>query len=230
MVEKQVCWRDADDDVAVCFAGPGEEPFLVDAVRALAGAGVEPAWMRQVHSAVVADAVPGCAGRVDALFARREDLALAVVTADCVPVLLAAPAGRGRPRELAAVHAGWRGLAGGILGATLARFAPGSEIAAWIGPAIGRCCYEVGEDVARRVTAGLARAADEAGPSPAVHPGPAGRPHLDLRAVTEGQLRQGGVARIRHLDRCTRCEPRLASYRRDGRAAGRNLALIWIRR
>lgn len=165
--------------------------------------------------------MPGCAGEADALATRRRDLALAVVTADCVPVLIAAESPGAEP-ALAAVHAGWRGVASRIAPAAVERLGarPGA-MAAWIGPAIGGCCYEVGEDVARRVAAG---AGAEGG---FARPGPRGRPHVDLAAAVESQLRAAGVGRIRRVDRCTRCDPDLWSYRREGRAAGRNLAIIY---
>ena len=91
------------------------------------------------------------------------------MTADCVPVLVAGPEG------LAAIHAGWRGIVGGIIPATLARMkGEPAEWTAWVGPAIGACCYEVGDDVARQVVGA-------SGPEVAI-PGPAGKPHLDLPA------------------------------------------------
>ncbi len=211
------CWRDGSGEVAVCFAGKGPRLERAAAIRALVPAGIEPAWLEQIHSATVREAVAGGAGTGDALITRRPALALAVFTADCVPILLA---GRGR---VAAVHAGWRGIALRIVPAALARLGvPGAETTAWIGPAIGACCYEVGEEVAERVV--VASAEDIA------QRRPAGRPHLDLAAASRAQLRAGGVAEIRSLERCTRCDAaHLWSYRRDGAAAGRNLALIWRR-
>jgi copper oxidase (laccase) domain-containing protein len=91
-----------------------------------------------------------------------------------------------------------------------------------VGPAIGACCYEVGEEVAARVVAASA-------PEVAVA-GPAGRPHLDLPHAARLQLAAAGVAEVIVLPRCTRCdEENLYSYRREGRRAGRNLAFIWRR-
>jgi YfiH family protein len=147
-----------------------------------------------------------------------------VVTADCVPVLLAGPAG------IAAVHAGWRGVVAGVVGAAVAAMREarrlvagqwqGTELAAWIGPAIGPCCYETGGDVAAQVAA-----ASEPG---VVSPGPAGRPHLDLQAAVQWQLAAAGVAEIQTVALCTRCAAeQLHSYRRDGRGAGRNHSFIW---
>ncbi|MCP4664359.1 MAG: peptidoglycan editing factor PgeF [bacterium] len=211
------CWRDGLGEVAVCFAGKGPRLERAAAIRALVPAGVEPAWLEQIHSATVREAIPGGAGAGDALITRRPALALAVLTADCVPILLA-----GRDR-VAAVHAGWRGIAQRIVPAALARLGvPGDETTAWIGPAIGACCYEVGEEVAERVSA--------AGPEDVAHRGPSGRPHLDLAAAARAQLRAAGVDEIHRLECCTRCDAaHLWSYRRDRTAAGRNLALIWRR-
>ena len=92
--------------------------------------------------------------------------------------------------------------------------------ALWIGPAIGPCCYEVGDDVARRVQAASSEAV--------VLEGPRGRPHLDLVAAARVQLERNGVGDIRAIRACTRCDAgHLWSYRRDGASAGRNVAAIW---
>ena len=94
--------------------------------------------------------------------------------------------------------------------------------AAWIGPAIGVCCYEVGEEVADRVGA--------VGGPEVVRSGGGDRPHLDLARAVEYQLRRAGVESIERLGPCTRCSPRLLhSYRRDGAGAGRNLTYVWRR-
>ncbi len=176
---------------------------------------VQPAWLDQVHSHHVVEARPGENGCGDALVSDRARLGLAVVTADCVPILLA-----GGP-QIAAVHAGWKGLASSILLATLESLkVRGSDVTAWIGPAIGSCCYEVGNDVADQVIAASTREVSR--------PGPRGRPHLDLVAAATWQLERNGVSAIHSLGLCTRCETeRLFSYRRDGPGAGRNYALIW---
>ena len=175
----------------------------------------EPAWLAQIHSATVIEARAGDNGRGDALVSDRRGLVLTVVTADCVPVLLAGA------RQIAAVHAGWRGLAQSILPRVLERFtAPPDELTAWIGPAIGPCCYEVGQDVADRVLASSSAAVASEGPR--------GRPHLDLVAAARGQLERKGVTAVYSVGVCTRCEAsRLWSFRREGSGAGRNIAMIW---
>ncbi len=186
-------------------------------LRRVLPSGVEPAWPRQVHSATVLDACPGRNPAGDALVTDRHELAVAVVTADCVPVLLAGD------RWVAAVHAGWRGLAQSILPAAIERLrATSGAITAWIGPAIGPCCYEVGHDVADRVKA--------ASTGEVVRSGGHGRPHLDLVAAARSQLEGSGDVRINVVEACTRCDDtRLWSYRRDGPGAGRNVAAIWRR-
>lgn len=213
-------WRDAGHGAEVRFAGkaavPRDIPALVQRIGPPDG---EAVWLRQVHGATAVAARPGRVEEGDALFTHTPGQVLAVVTADCVPVLLAAP------DAVAAVHAGWRGIVAGVVPATIERLAtPAEAMTAWIGPAIGACCYEVGDEVAAQVIgASGARGASIA------RPGPRGRPHLDLRAAVARQLARAGVTAIRTIDVCTRCdEARLWSYRRDGRRAGRNVALIWL--
>ena len=158
---------------------------------------------------------PGFCGEGDALYTEEKGLALSVMTADCVPVLMAGPGG------IAAIHAGWRGIVSGIIPATLEKLAGRpSEWTAWIGPSIGVCCYEVGDDVASQVVAA-------SGPEIAV-PGPAGKPHLDLPGAARRQLARAGVADVIVLTRCTRCDAEtLWSYRREGKQAGRDVGFIW---
>lgn len=210
-------WRSRKGPVEVAFAGRGPAGERDEVLRRVAShAPVDLAWATQIHSAICLPARPGACGEGDALWTERAGLALSVVTADCVPVVLAGPGG------IAAVHAGWRGLVNGVIAATL-RELPGSLSGwtAWIGPAIGACCYEVDEDVAARV---VAAAGD---PAVAV-PGPAGRPHLDLPGVARRQLETAGVGEVLWLVRCTRCdEERLSSYRREGKGGGRNVGFIW---
>ena len=159
---------------------------------------------------------PGLSGEGDALWTSTAELALVVVTADCVPVLVASPA------AVAAVHAGWRGICAGVVGAAVAALEPsGAPLTAWIGPAIGPCCYEVGEDVATRVAA--------ASSSDVLMRRGAGRPRLDLPRAVYEQLERAGIADVRMLRRCTRCDPSLASFRRDGPQCGRNYSVIWRR-
>jgi polyphenol oxidase len=209
-------WRDRRGPVEVVFTGRGPAGERDEVLQRVDPAAPGVAWAKQIHSArVLAAAASGLQGEGDALTTRNAGLVLCVVTADCVPVLLAGPGG------LAAVHAGWRGIAGGVLPETLAGVAgPLREWTAWVGPAIGACCYEVGPEVAEQVAA----ASDPA----VVLTGPAGRPHLDLHEAVRRQLAAAGVGEVVCVPRCTRCDPeRLWSYRREGARAGRNHAFIW---
>lgn len=207
--------------VAFGDAGDGDgrsDPSARAAMAAALGIPSEWAYARQVHGTEVRNvARPGPAGEADALVTRVAGLSVAVATADCVPVALH---GEG---AAAIVHAGWRGAAAGVVTAARAVMAAagGPPQRAAIGPCIGPCCYEVGDEVAARVAA----ASDES----VIAPGPGRRPHLDLRAAVAGQLGRAGVAAIRVVEECTRCRPeRLWSYRREGPGAGRNVALVWL--
>jgi YfiH family protein len=210
------CWRGELGAAQFAFYGKSSGGDQRDVDAALEHAGLELAWLRQVHSARVVDAEAGDCGEGDALITRRAGLALRVATADCVPVLLAAR------QAIAAVHAGWRGLAGGVLTAAASRLLGDGPIGAVIGPAIGVCCYEVGSEVAAAV-------AQRAGTAAVIRGRGGGRrPHLDLRQAARLELERAGVGEIVMLDACTRCDAeRLWSYRRDGKRAGRNLALVW---
>lgn len=208
-------WEAGAGEVRVLFTGVGPRDTREEVLAAVAGHALPLAWARQIHSATVLDASPGLCGEGDALVTRERGLALAVASADCVPVVLAGPDG------IAAVHAGWRGLAAGVIPAAVrAATAQPAAWTAWIGPAAGACCYEVGEEVAAQVAAASA--------PEVVVPRPAGRPHLDLQAAARRQLAAAGVGDVRWLPQCTRCDAeRLWSYRRQGTAAGRNLAFVW---
>jgi len=155
------------------------------------------------------------AGPCDAIVTRLPGIGLVVQTADCVPVLLAAS------DAIGAVHAGWRGAAANVAGAAAKSFLastgdPGS-IRAWLGPAIGPCCYEVGGEVAEQFAGEFVRE------------GAGGKYRLDLPAVVRSQLEAAGIlpGKIAVSAACTRCGgERFASYRRDGQRAGRMIALI----
>ncbi len=209
-------WSDREAGVEVRFVGRGPAASRSRILRDAAGRALDLAWLEQVHSARVREARPGSCGRGDALVTRRPGLALAVVSADCVPVVVG---GGGR---LAVLHAGWRGIVAGVVARAVERL--GGEAAAlraWVGPAIGPCCYEVGADVAERVAA--------ASGEETVRAGERGRPHLDLPGAVGLQLAARGVHEVHALAVCTRCRPELLwSYRRDGQAAGRNLTFAWL--
>jgi len=166
------------------------------------------ATLKQVHSAecVLGAGRSGVLGSGDALLENTPGVVVAVKTADCVPLLLVDPI----RRAVAAVHAGWRGtvaeIAPGAVAAMGARFGSrAGDLHAAIGPAIGKCCYEVGPEVAARF-------------------GVNGRAHIDLADTIRRQLEAVGVAghRIYLAGLCTKCHgDRFHSFRRDGEAAGR---------
>lgn len=207
-------WRFAARGARALFLGRGAPGRDEVWPQALLPADVRRSWLRQVHSDRVLDARPGLCGEGDALRVEGTGLAAVVATADCVPIVAIGE------RSVVAIHAGWRGLVAGVIGAAIGRLDPDPETVAWIGPAIGPCCYEVGEDVASAVVAASAAGVRRAGAR--------GRPHLDLAAAATLQLRAAGIGRIRQIAACTRCRPEwLWSHRGDGPRAGRNLALVW---
>lgn len=203
----------------------GDDPAAVRANRALLRAllPAEPAWLSQVHgSTVLAAATVRDAPRADASLATRSGAVCAVQTADCLPVLFCDLEGA----VVAAAHAGWRGLAGGVLENTVRamRAAGAGEIMAWLGPAIGPENFEVGQDVR---AAFLARdpAAEQAFRE---RDGAPGKYLADLYLLARQALEKAGVRSIHGGGRCTVRERDLFySYRRDG-VTGRMASLIWI--
>jgi len=171
--------------------------------------------VKQIHSAdcVFAEGRRGNLGQGDALLDNTPGSALAVKTADCVPILLADE----RLRAVAAVHAGWRGAVAGIarraVESLVERFGTNpADLHAALGPAIGQCCYEVGPEVA-------------------AHFGRAGRAHIDLLEANRAQLRSVGIPanRIYPACLCTMCRAdEFHSYRRDKEAAGRMYSFIGV--
>lgn len=208
-------WRARQGDVEVRFTGRGPAGEREDVLKRIEPGAPPVAWAQQIHSAIALPAQAGRCGEGDAVYGDAPGLALSVITADCVPVLLA-----GRDGRLAAVHAGWRGLVGGVIAETLKAVGGGGPgWTAWIGPTIGPCCYEVGDEVAGQVAAA-------SGPEVVV-PGPA-KAHLDLVAAARRQLHDAGVTEVHSVASCTRCDAeRLYSYRREGKGAGRNVAFLW---
>ena len=211
-------WSFASGDVQVRFVGraPARDGEPESVLSALRGAPPRAGWLRQRHGARALTARSGLCGAGDGLWTTTPALALAIATADCVPVVC------GSPGRLAAIHAGWRGLVAGVLEATLERLPdPLGPLEAWLGPAIGPCCYEVGHDVAARVV--------EASAEEVVRPGAGERPHLDLHRAAERQLRSLGVERIHRVAACTRCHADvLWSYRSGAAQRGRNWTLTWL--
>jgi YfiH family protein len=210
--------------------------------------------LRQFHSDVIHVAATPCADapRADALITSTPGLLLGVQTADCVPILLADT----RRHVVAAIHAGWRGTLARIAVKTLGQMrmefgtSPRDVVAA-LGPAIGRCCYEVGPEVAQAFAAQFPRAAEWFdGPfeqlahgeeplwlpwltmMPPGHVPPPPRVQLDLRASNRWQLIDAGVPekQISVSDLCTACRTDLLfSYRREGAKTGRLMAVIGMK-
>jgi len=203
-----------------------DEPANVDQNRrrACSAVGADPALLamnRQEHTVLVHRARPNARGEPgDGLWTDEPGLPMLKLTADCLPIAIArtlpapepapahsagsvGPTPVGERPALALVHAGWRGLADGIVAETV-RTLGGGPLAAAVGPAIGPCCYEVGPEVAERFDPDLTRGGV-----------------LDLWTAAERALRRAGVARVDRVDLCTRCNPdRFFSHRRQGPVRG----------
>ena len=203
----------------------GDEAVAVSANRAavvdLLGLPAAPCWLRQVHGrgVWVADSPvqPVDPPEADAAVTSHSGQVLAVLTADCLPVLFCADDGS----EVAVAHAGWRGLAAGVIEATLARMrSRPSAILAWLGPAIGPASYEVGDEVREAFVDADAEAGDAFA---ATRPG---HWRCDLCRLARLRLSASGVQQIDGGGFDTRSDPRFYSYRRDPRC-GRFASLIW---
>lgn len=188
-----------------------------------------PAWIAQVHGADVVDASTVGADQPvrtgDASIASEAGVVCAILTADCLPVLFADLDGR----VVGAAHAGWRGLAGGVLGATVRamRAADAGEITAWMGPAIGREAFEVGQDVIDAFLAALPGAPTRACFTD--YPGRPGKYLADMFTLARLMLAADGISRVHGGGLCTASAPqRFYSYRRDG-VTGRQASLIWLK-
>lgn len=191
-----------------------------------------PAWVAQVHGIAVANAatvVPGVAVQVaDASVATAPGVVCAVMTADCLPVLFADLEGK----VVGAAHAGWRGLAAGVLGETVRamRAAGAGEITAWMGPAIGPAQFEVGGDVLDSFVIGAPE--DDVAQVRAAfqpYPGREGKFLADMYALARVFLARDGIVRVSGGSYCTATEVgRFYSYRRD-QVTGRQASLIWIK-
>lgn len=182
---------------------------------------ITPAWLQQVHGVAAVEADPAQVATADASWTATPGIACAAMTADCLPVLFCNRAGT----RVAAAHAGWRGLANGVLEATLDSLeVPGDEILAWLGPAIGPQAFEVGPEVRDVFIAQLPQAAQAFVPS---HN--AGKFLADIYALARLRLAARGVTAVYGGGLCTVTDPRFFSYRRNPRT-GRFASLIWIDR
>ena len=201
-----------------------DDPLSVARNRELlrAVSGIEPVWLNQTHGTnvvAVDQALPPDEG--DAAIASRPGFAAAVRVADCLPVLFCDSSGT----RVAAAHAGWRGLCAGVIEATVAAMhTPAREIIAWLGPAIGRDAFEVGDEVR------AAFVARDAGASAAfvAYPGRPGKWLGDLYALATLRLHNAGVVAVHGGGLCTMTDAdRFFSYRRD-KTTGRMAAMIWL--
>ncbi len=208
----------------------GDDPVAVRENRARLQAALPGpiCWLQQVHGITVHHADTAVSGEVkvpiaDAAITMRAGQVLAIMTADCLPLLLADVQGR----IVGAVHAGWRGLAAGVIEATVdamrARLGEDAELACWLGPAIGPASFEVGQDVMEAFCDQDARV------SSAFVPGPIeGKYWGNLYALARLRLASRGVTRAGGGDLCTvRDQARFYSHRRD-RRTGRMASLVWL--
>lgn len=188
-------------------------------IAALCALPSEPVWLKQAHGTQVIDgADPHADRRADGACTEEASVVCAVLTADCVPILLCDRAGT----QVAALHGGWRGLAAGIIEAGLAAMRkPPDRLIAWLGPAISNAHYEIGDEI-RTVFLGrhpqLGRTFTAAGPDHWL---------CDLYAIARHLLAQAGIGEVFGGDRCTYSEDCFYSFRRDGET-GRMATLIWI--
>lgn len=180
-----------------------------------------PIWIKQTHGTAVVEANPTNSEKeADASYSKKANQVCIVLTADCLPILLCHQKGH----AVAAIHAGWRGLAAGIIGKTLQQLAePSENFIAWLGPAIGPKHFEVGSDVFNAFV-NIDPQAESAF-----------KPHrtqkwlADLYQLASRQLKKLGVSQIYGGNYCTYSEENLFySYRRDNKNTGRMASLIWI--
>ncbi|WP_207280850.1 peptidoglycan editing factor PgeF [Pseudomonas sp. FW300-N2F2] len=182
---------------------------------------ITPAWLQQVHGIAVVEADPTQVATADASWTATPGIACTAMTADCLPVLFCNRAGT----RVAAAHAGWRGLANGVLEATLDSLAvPANEILAWLGPAIGPQAFEVGPEVREAFIAQLPEAVKAFAASPN-----AGKFLADIYQLARLRLSARGITAVYGGGLCTVNDPRFFSYRRNPRT-GRFASLIWIER
>ncbi|VVN84941.1 Polyphenol oxidase [Pseudomonas fluorescens] len=182
---------------------------------------IKPAWLQQVHGIAVAQADPGIVATADASWTATPGIACTAMTADCLPALFCNRAGT----RVAAAHAGWRGLAAGVLEATLDTLdVPAEDVLVWLGPAIGPKAFEVGPEVREVFINQLPEAAEAFVPSDN-----AGKFMADIYMLARLRLAARGVTAVYGGGFCTVTDPRFFSYRRASRT-GRFASLIWLTR
>lgn len=203
----------------------GDDPTTVQANRALLRQTLplpaEPCWLHQTHSTEIieAKAINKATCAADAVYTTTPDHVCVVLTADCLPVLFCDQAGK----QVAAVHAGWRGLLQGILENTIQSLqTPGETLLAWLGPAIGPHAFEVGDEVYRAFITASPQAAAAFTIARSHHW------YADLYQLARQRLIRQGITAIYGGTRCTFSEAKhFYSYRRD-KVTGRMASLIWL--
>ncbi|NRA72575.1 MAG: peptidoglycan editing factor PgeF [Gammaproteobacteria bacterium] len=199
-----------------------DDPAVVFANRQLLSKHLpnEPLWLEQVHSTIIiaADQPHQVVPIADAVITSQRHQVIGVMTADCLPLLICDKAGQ----QVAAVHAGWRGLAAGIIEQAIAQFfAPNDQLMVWLGPAIGASAFEVGQEVLDQFV--------KQRPQDITHFKRHGDKYLaDLYGLARARLAAMGITNISGGDSCTYTQTdQFYSYRRDGQT-GRMVSLIWI--
>lgn len=180
----------------------------------------EPRWLRQVHGVCCVDAASADPGvSADAAFTRQRGVVCAVMTADCLPILFCDD----QATVVGVAHAGWRGLAAGVVETAVAAMElPGERLMAWLGPAIGPRRFEVGNEVRAVFVAADGNASE------AFVPAAGGKWLCDIYRLARQRLARLGIRRIAGADFCTAGDSqRFFSYRRDG-VTGRMASLIWL--
>ncbi|MEE3635074.1 peptidoglycan editing factor PgeF [Pseudomonas sp. FFUP_PS_473] len=199
----------------------GDEPAAVaeNRRRLTAEYAIQPAWLKQVHGVVVAHADPHVIAEADASWTETPGVACTVMTADCLPALFCDRAGT----RVAAAHAGWRGLANGVLEATLDSLqVDPHDVLVWLGPAIGPAAFEVGAEVREAFMATHPETAQ------AFVPGDKpGKYMADIYALARLRLAARGVTAVYGGGFCTVSDPRFFSYRRNP-GTGRFASLVWL--
>jgi len=201
----------------------GDNPAAVAENRSRLGElyGIKPAWLSQVHGIEVVEANPQQQPDADASWSSTPGIACTVMTADCLPALFTDRAGT----RVAAAHAGWRGLANGVLEATVASLeVPAQDVLVWLGPAIGPSSFEVGEEVRDAFVAQHPAARSAFVPS--ARPG---KLMADIYALARLRLAAMGVTAVYGGGLCTVTDERWFSYRRSART-GRFASLVWLQR
>lgn len=199
----------------------GDDPLSViqNRLRLTAHFGILPAWLNQVHGVRVVEADPSRVLEADANWTTTPGIACTAMTADCLPALFCNLAGT----QVAAAHAGWRGLAAGMLEATVRSFdGPPEQVMVWLGPAIGPQRFEVGAEVREAFVATHPQACDAF--VPGAEPG---KFMADIYALARIRLAAAGVTAVYGGGLCTVEDERFFSYRR-GSPTGRFASLVWL--